>query len=201
MANTKQPEVDYQQTDGTNVESHYKGTGGVQLSSIFTRAAFALRLGDFNLLISSQITDKSRIMFVRDPVAMAQKAAPFLSFDHDPYAVINDGHIDWVVDGYTTTANYPYSQNARHPAGGDRQHPAGQLQLRAQLGQGRHRRLLGQDDVLRRRPERPDPAGLLGGLPAHVRAAVEDAGRSCRPTCATPRTSSPFSPPSTAATT
>ena len=90
----------------------------MQLSSIFTRAAFALRLGDFNLLISSQITDKSRIMFVRDPVAMAQKAAPFLTFDQDPYAVINSspgpdrGHIDWIVDGYTTTANYPYSQNA-----------------------------------------------------------------------------------------
>ena len=88
VANTKQLEVDYQE-NGTSVESHYKGTGGVQLSSIFTRAAFALRLGDFNLLISSQITDKSRIMFVRDPVAMAEKAAPFLTFDHDPYAVIN----------------------------------------------------------------------------------------------------------------
>ncbi len=113
VANTKQAEVDYQVgSNGPNVESHYKGNGGVQLSSIFTKAAFALRLGDFNLLISSQITSKSRIMFVRDPVAMAEKAAPFLSFDHDPYAVINDGHIDWVLDGYTTTANYPYSQNA-----------------------------------------------------------------------------------------
>lgn len=112
VANSKQLEVDYQKKDGTNVESHYKGTGGVQLSSIFRRAAFALRLGDFNLLISSQITDKSRIMFIRDPVSMAQTAAPFLTFDHNPYAVINDGHIDWVVDGYTTTANYAYSQNA-----------------------------------------------------------------------------------------
>ena len=116
VANTRQPEVDYQQ-DGTNVESHYKGSGGVQLSSILARAAFALRLGDLNLLISSQITDQSRIMFVRDPVAMAEKAAPFLTFDQNPYAVINDtpvrhGHIDWVVDGYTTTANYAYSQNA-----------------------------------------------------------------------------------------
>jgi len=117
VANSKQLEVDYQE-NGTSIESHYKGTGGVQLSSIFTQAAFALRLGDFNLLISSQITDKSRIMFVRDPVSMAQKAAPFLTFDHDPYAVINSspgqdhGHIDWIVDGYTTTANYPYSQNA-----------------------------------------------------------------------------------------
>ena len=118
VANSKQLEVDYQQKDGTNIESHYSGSGGVQLSSIFTRAAFALRLGDFNLLISSQITSKSRIMFIRDPVSMAQTAAPFLTFDHDPYAVINGGpgpdhgHIDWIVDGYTTTANYAYSQNA-----------------------------------------------------------------------------------------
>jgi uncharacterized protein len=118
VANTKQLEVDYQKKNGTSVESHYSGTGGVQLSSLFTRAAFALRLGDLNLLISSQITDKSRIMFVRDPVAMAEKAAPFLTFDQNPYAVINssqgadNGHIDWIVQGYTTTANYPYSQNA-----------------------------------------------------------------------------------------
>jgi uncharacterized protein len=84
----------------------------VQLSSIFTQAAFALRLGDFNLLISSQITNKSRIMFIRDPVTMAQTAAPFITFDHNPYAVIDNGHIDWIVDGYTTTANYAYSQNA-----------------------------------------------------------------------------------------
>jgi uncharacterized protein len=112
VANSKQAEVDYQQ-GSTAVESHYKGSGGVRLSSLFTRAAFALRLGDLNLLISSQITDNSRIMFVRDPVAMAEKAAPFLSFDHDPYAVINkSGGIDWIINGYTTTANYPYSQNA-----------------------------------------------------------------------------------------
>ena len=76
------------------------------------RAAFALRLGDFNLLISDQITDKSRIMFVRDPVQIAQKAAPFLTFNQNPYAVVNDGQIYWIVDGYTTTNQYPYSQNA-----------------------------------------------------------------------------------------
>ncbi len=102
VANTKQPEVDYQQRRH-RVESHYKGKGGVQLSSLFTRAAFALRLGDLNLLISSQITDKSRIMFVRDPVTMAQKAAPFLTFDHDPYAVIN-GRATTVTSTGSSTA-------------------------------------------------------------------------------------------------
>ena len=113
VANTKQLEVDYQKADGNNVESHYHGSGGVPLSSLFKRAAFALRLGDFNLLISSQITDQSRLMFVRDPVAMAQKAAPFITFNQSPYAVItNKGDIDYIVDGYTTTSNYAYSQNA-----------------------------------------------------------------------------------------
>jgi uncharacterized membrane protein (UPF0182 family) len=112
VADSKQAEVDYQKADNSNSESHYAGTGGVRLSSLFTQAAFALRMGDLNLLISGQITSHSRIMFVRDPLQMAEKAAPFLTFDHDPYAVVNDGHIDWVIDGYTTTNEYPYSQNA-----------------------------------------------------------------------------------------
>ena len=129
VANTKQLEVDYQK-NGTSVESHYKGTGGVQLSSIFTRAAFALRLGDFNLLISSQITDKSRIMFVRDPVAMAQKAAPFLTFDHDPYAVINSGRAGSRAHRLDRgrlhdDGQLPVLAERRQPAGRHRQQPPG----------------------------------------------------------------------------
>jgi uncharacterized protein len=114
VADTKQLELNYQTGNGTNRESHYASMGGVQVSSLLKRAAFALRLGDFNLLISDQITDKSRIMFVRDPVQIAQKAAPFLTFNQNPYAVVNpnDGQIYWIVDGYTTTNQYPYSQNA-----------------------------------------------------------------------------------------
>jgi uncharacterized membrane protein (UPF0182 family) len=105
VANTKEAEI------GSG-DPHYKGTGGVQLSSFLRKAAFALRLGDFNLLISGQVTHESRIMFVRDIQAMAQKAAPFLSWDADPYPVLVSGQIEWVLDGYTTTSEYPYSQNA-----------------------------------------------------------------------------------------
>jgi len=105
VANTKEDEI------GTG-NPHYTGNGGVQLSSFLRRAAFAIRLGDFNLLISGQVTQQSRIMFVRDIQQMAQKAAPFLSWDADPYPVLVGGQIEWVLDGYTTTANYPYSENA-----------------------------------------------------------------------------------------
>jgi hypothetical protein len=112
VANTKQPEIDFQLTNGANVETHYSGTGGVQLSSFFDQAMFALRFSDFNLIISNQITNKSRLMFDRGVQARVSKAAPFLNLDADPYPVLVGGHIDWVQDAYTTTDNYPYAQNA-----------------------------------------------------------------------------------------
>jgi uncharacterized membrane protein (UPF0182 family) len=116
VANTKQPELDYQVSSGTAagnlVESHYAAKGGVAVGNILQRAALALRLGDFNFLISNEITPSSRVLFDRDVVQMAQTAAPFLSFDSEPYAVIANGSVQFVLDGYTTTDQYPYSQNA-----------------------------------------------------------------------------------------
>src|SRR5665213_3263250 len=112
VANTKQPEINYQVTNGGNVEAHYKGDGGVQLSSFFKQVMFAVRFNDINLLISSQITNDSRLMFDRGVQARVSKAAPFLSLDADPYPAIINGHIDWIQDAYTTSANYPYAQNA-----------------------------------------------------------------------------------------
>jgi len=113
VGNTKQKELDYQvNTTGTPVETHYHGSGGIAVGGLLQRMAIALRFSDFNLLISSQITSKSRIMFVRDIQSMAQKAAPFISWDAHPYPVISGGRIKYVLDGYTTTNNYAYSEDA-----------------------------------------------------------------------------------------
>ncbi len=112
IADTRQPELDGQRPTGADVEGHYRGSGGVRIGSFLTRAAFALRFGDLNLLLSNLVTPQSRMMFVRDVRTMAKKVAPFLSFDSKPYPILVDGHVDWVLNGYTTTANYPYSQNA-----------------------------------------------------------------------------------------
>jgi uncharacterized membrane protein (UPF0182 family) len=37
------------------------------------------------------------------------KVAPFLTLDSDPYPAVVDGHIDWIIDGYTTTDGFPYA--------------------------------------------------------------------------------------------
>jgi len=34
-----------------------------------------------------------------------------LTLDGDPYPAIVDGRIQWIIDGYTTSASYPYSQS------------------------------------------------------------------------------------------
>ncbi len=116
VANTKQPELDYQENNGNSQESHYQGDGGVQLSNFFNRIMFAFRFSDLNLLISDQLTDKSRVIFDRDIRTRVSKAAPFLSLDSDPYPVVVNGQIDFIQDAYTTTDNYPYSQNANTSA-------------------------------------------------------------------------------------
>lgn len=111
VAHTRQAEVDYEAANGT-VTSHYAGSGGVPLSSWLTRAAYALRLKDFNLLVSNDVTPTSRLLYVRGIRARVQKALPFLTVDANPYPVINHGHIDWVVDAYTTSNSFPYGQPA-----------------------------------------------------------------------------------------
>jgi len=112
VANSKQAELDYKTPNGTQVESHYSGAGGVEMSNFFRRTAFALRYQDLNLWISGQITAKSRMLFERDVLEMAKKVAPFLSFDSHPYAVMANGRVQFVLDGYTTSNNFPYSEDA-----------------------------------------------------------------------------------------
>lgn len=112
ISNTRQPEIDYQTNAGSTVETHYSGKGGVRLSSLARRAAFAMRFGDINPLISGLITNNSRFMFVRGIRQRVEKAAPFLKYDSQPYPVILNGNIYWIIDAYTTTSHFPYAQSA-----------------------------------------------------------------------------------------
>src|SRR5260370_42402984 len=71
---------------------------------------WSLKLCDFNLLVSSQVTDQTQMLYRRNVLARAQELAPFLTFDSDPYVVIVDGRTYWILDAYTTGTTYPYSQ-------------------------------------------------------------------------------------------
>ena len=112
IVDTKQPEVQYQAANGTNVEGHCHGCGGIPIGGFLNRLAFAIHLRDLNLLISNLVTGQSRLIYVADIEARVQKALPFLTIDSHPYPVVVGGQIDWVVDAYTTSNYFPYGQPA-----------------------------------------------------------------------------------------
>jgi len=111
VVGTSRDEIDFQDADQTKLTT-YTGADGVKVNSIMRRAAFALRFGDLNPLISDFMTDKSKVILERDVVDRVRALAPFLHADADPYPVAVEGRIVWMIDLYTTTSHYPYAEQA-----------------------------------------------------------------------------------------
>lgn len=108
----KQVELDYpSQGEVTNqTYTTYAGDGGPVLADTFTRLVYALKFQSEEILLSDAVNNDSQILYDRDPRTRVQKAAPYLTLDSDPYPSVVDGRIVWIVDGYTTSADYPYSR-------------------------------------------------------------------------------------------
>lgn len=100
--------------DGNNDPNvTYAGKGGISLDNIFTRLAFAVDYKETNFVLNDAVSaNGAKIIINRDPKKRIEKLAPFLTVDSDPFPFIDTktGHIVWMVDGYTTMANYPYSE-------------------------------------------------------------------------------------------
>ncbi len=116
LAPTRQREFDYPAEGGATeaaVYSSYGGRTGVEIGSFLRRALFAIRFGSLNILLSSDLTDSTRILYHRNIRERAQRALPFLTFDRDPYLVVTrTGRLKWFLDAYTWSDRYPYSQPA-----------------------------------------------------------------------------------------
>jgi hypothetical protein len=113
VTGTDTAEFDYPLEQGGETEgatTTWDGTTGVGLGNPIVRALFALRMGDFNLLISGQLTEDSQILFDRSIGTRVQKIAPFLAYDGDPYLVSADDRLLWVWDAYTVSNRYPNAQ-------------------------------------------------------------------------------------------
>jgi uncharacterized protein len=102
-------EIDLTST-GVQSRTTYAGGGGVGVGGFFHKLMYAIKFGDANFLLSSRVGPDSKVLYYRDPAERVEKVAPWLTLDGDVYPVVEDGHILWVVDGYTTTDQYPQSE-------------------------------------------------------------------------------------------
>lgn len=104
-------EFDYPDPNGTGQISYtYAGTGGVQLDAL-KRLAYAVKYREVNFLLSDAVTNDSRVLDHRTPRERVQRVAPWLTLDGNAYPAVVDGRVQWILDGYTTSASYPYSEN------------------------------------------------------------------------------------------
>lgn len=88
----------------------YTGEGGVAVGSFGRKLLYAIKEQETNFLLSEAVNENSKLLYVRNPRDRVEKVAPFLTLDGDPYPAVVDGRIQWIVDGYTTSATYPYSE-------------------------------------------------------------------------------------------
>ncbi|MFC5369805.1 UPF0182 family protein [Arcanobacterium bovis] len=112
-------ELDYPDDSAPNgqVNTTYKGDGGPQISNAFAKLMFAIRFRSTELFFSDRVTSQSQILFDRDPRKRVAKVAPYLTLDSKVIPAVVDMDNDpktpkelvWIIDGYTTSNNYPYS--------------------------------------------------------------------------------------------
>jgi uncharacterized membrane protein (UPF0182 family) len=85
---------------------------GIAMSSLWRRAVLGMATGEYQPVLSNEMTAESQLLYRRDLTERLGALAPFLTLDSDPYPVVTAGGVVWIVDGYTTSSTYPYSQFA-----------------------------------------------------------------------------------------
>ncbi|MBO4208608.1 UPF0182 family membrane protein, partial [Micromonospora echinofusca] len=104
--------VEFDRPTSTGGEQYYTytGSGGVEIGSFGRRLLYSIKEQETNFLLSEAINDNSKLLYVRNPRDRVEKVAPFLTLDGDPYPAVVGGRIQWIIDGYTTSATYPYAE-------------------------------------------------------------------------------------------
>ncbi|MDE0503747.1 MAG: UPF0182 family protein, partial [Candidatus Poribacteria bacterium] len=115
-ARSEDLEFDYPTSFGEDFAKYsYLGQGGVELSSFWRKFVYMLKFGnEFKFVLPGEINSDSRVLYHRNIKERVKKIAPFLQYDGDPYAIVHDGRLVWMLDAYTTTHRYPYAAPMQH---------------------------------------------------------------------------------------
>jgi len=142
VVNSREREFDYPSGD-ENVTTLYHGSGGVRLENLWRKFVLGWRFDGTRFFFSAYMTPETRVLFHRQVEERVATLAPFLELDEDPYIVVVDGRLYWILDAYTTSDYYPYSE----PFAGREIIEFGPAERRERLGGGVAHRLRGANYV------------------------------------------------------
>lgn len=107
VVNTQFKEFDYPR--GTDIaENNYQGKTGLTFTP-FNKMMLSLSRATPRFYLAKEVTPESKLLLYRNILERVKKLAPFLKYDPDPYLVIDNGRLKWIIDAYTTAATMPYS--------------------------------------------------------------------------------------------
>jgi len=107
VGNTVGKEFDYPQGN-VNVENSYQGKTGIPFTPL-NKLMLSLRHATPRFYLTSEVTTDSKLLVHRNIKERVEKLVPFLTYDADPYIVIDGGRLKWIIDAYTTSDALPYS--------------------------------------------------------------------------------------------
>ncbi|MBT0994484.1 UPF0182 family protein [Cellulomonas sp. DKR-3] len=106
-------ELDYPTNDGGgSVNTRFPTqdvSAGPEIGNAWNKLLYAVKFGSEQILFSDRVTADSQILYDRSPRERVEKVAPYLTLDGRVYPAVVDGRVKWIVDGYTTSSEYPYA--------------------------------------------------------------------------------------------
>ena len=103
-------EFDYPLTGTDYVENVYNGEAGLEIGFI-DRCVLGIKNTNYGLIFTGNFNKNTKVITTRNVLERAKTILPYIKYDNNPYLVVTDeGRLVWVIDGYTTSNNYPYSQ-------------------------------------------------------------------------------------------
>lgn len=89
-------------------------TTAVSLEGLPRRLAFSWALGSKNILLRQPEGGHARLLWRRDVISRVRSLVPFLFVDPNPYPVVDEGRVKWMVELYAASARYPLSEPTPH---------------------------------------------------------------------------------------
>jgi uncharacterized membrane protein (UPF0182 family) len=104
-------ELDYPDSSATGQQNNtYAAKGGVSIGNFARKVAYAIKYREIKILLSNTVNPDSRLLDYRTPRERVERVAPWLTLDGNSYPAVVNGRVQWIIDGYTTSADYPYSR-------------------------------------------------------------------------------------------
>ena len=105
-----------EETNTSDAKYTFAGYGGPRVDSLLARLSYAIKFQSSDILLSDAVREGSQILYERNPLDRVRKVAPYLSVDSKPYPAIVNNRVQWIVDAYTTSDQFPYAQGSSQDA-------------------------------------------------------------------------------------